>query len=182
MIRIPIRASCLFLRASRDSGERRPEQIKHVVIHSTEGGTAAGVASMFHSKNAKASTHLVVDDRECWRMLHDLVIPWGATGANTSGLHIEHCGYASWSREEWLLHTVELRRSAYRAARWCRAYRIPRRFIGKYRLKLGWKGFVTHKTVSDTFPGSGHWDPGNGFPKDVYMSFVKEYYRELEGR
>jgi hypothetical protein len=177
-----IKARCKYLRASKDSGARSPQQIKHVVIHSTEGGSPGSVAHMFARESARASTHLVLDDHECFRMLPDLVIPWGAPGVNTSGLHIEHCGFARWTREEWLAHGAELLRSAYKAAKWCHLYGIPRRFVGKYRLKLGFRGFVTHKTASDAYGGSGHWDPGTGFPKDVYIKYVKAYYRELGGR
>ena len=61
-------------RAAHDSGPRQVSSIDLVVIHSTEGGTAASVAAMFSLESAIASTHLVVDDDECFRMVPDLVI------------------------------------------------------------------------------------------------------------
>lgn len=175
-----IKAVCKVLWARHNSGPRSRRQIKHIVIHSTEGGTAASNARYF-AGGALASTHLVVDDDECYRMVPDLVIPWGAPGVNTSGLHIEHCGYARWSREEWMNHRHELWRSAHHAAKWCHMYSIPRRWIGPRRLKWGWKGFITHKTASDVYTPGGHWDPGPGFPKDEYMKYVKSYYKQIKG-
>ncbi len=172
---------CKVRRARHDSGARSKKAIKWVVLHSTEGGTAESVARFF-ATSAQASTHLVVDDKECWRMVPDLVIPWGAPGVNTGGLHIEQCGYARWSRAEWLAHGHTLDRSAAKAAQWCRKYGIPLRWVGPLGLKLGRKGITTHNDASKAFTAGGHTDPGPGFPRDVWMSRAKSYLADLEGR
>jgi hypothetical protein len=172
---------CRPLRAAHDSGPRSKSRIKWVVLHSTEGGTAASVARYFHT-TAQASTHLVVDDKECWRMVPDLVIPWGAPGVNTGGLHIEQCGYARWTRAEWLAHGHTLDRSAAKAARWAHMYGIPLRWVGPIGLKLGRKGVTTHADASRAFTPGGHTDPGPGFPKDVWMSRARAYLADIEGR
>ena len=172
---------CRVRRARHDSGPRSKSRIKWVVLHSTEGGTAESVARFFAS-TAQASTHLVVDDKECWRMVPDLVIPWGAPGVNTGGLHIEQCGYARWSRAEWLSHGHTLDRSAAKAARWAHMYGIPLRWVGPLGLKLGRKGVTTHHDASRAFTPGGHTDPGPGFPKDIWMSRAKSYLADLEGR
>lgn len=174
-----VTARCKVRRAKHDSGPRKASQIKHVVIHSTEGGTAASVAAFF-ATTAQASTHLVVDETECYRMVPDLVIPWGAPGVNSSGLHIEHCGYARWDRDEWLRHELTLRRSAYHAARWCLDYSIPRRWVGWIGLRMGRSGFTRHSDASRAFSPGGHTDPGSGFPRGLYMRYVKEYYAKLK--
>jgi hypothetical protein len=150
------------------------------VIHSTEGGTAASVAAYFARSSTRASTQLVIDDAGCYRCVPDLVIPWGAPGANRSGLHIEHCGYARWTRAEWLEHRATLERSAVKAARWCWLYRIPRRWLTLAELKAGRRGFVTHAQCSAAFPpNSGHHDPGHGFPSVFYMARVRHHYARL---
>jgi hypothetical protein len=170
---------CKRRRARHDSGPRQARWLRHVVIHSTEGGTAASVAAFF-ATSAQASTQLVVDDRECYRCVPDLVIPWGAPGVNRDGLHIEHCGFARWSRAEWLRHLPTLERSAAKAARWAWQYRIPRRWLTVAELRAGRAGFCTHVDATRAFPGnSGHTDPGDGFPKDVYLALVRRFYREL---
>jgi hypothetical protein len=172
---------CRVRRARHDSGPRRKSRIKWVVLHSTEGGTAESVARFF-ATTAQASTHLVVDDKECWRMVPDLVIPWGAPGVNTGGLHIEQCGYARWTRAEWLAHGHTLDRSAAKAARWCHMYGIPLRWVGPVGLRLGRKGITTHADASKAFKKGGHWDPGAGFPKDVWMARAKADLADIEGR
>lgn len=165
-------------RAKHDSGPRAASAIRLVVIHDTEGGTAESVARFF-ATTAQASTQLVVDDEVCYRCVPDLVIPWGAPGVNTSGLHIEHCGWARWSRAEWMHHGRMLRHSAKHAAEWCVKYDIPRRWVGPWGLKLRRKGFTTHADASKAFGGSGHTDPGPHFPKDFYMGLVREEYARL---
>ena len=175
----PVAAKCHVLRAKNDSGPRVASQLKWIVLHSTEGGNAEGVAAM-NARGGNSET-IVVDDQECWRMLPDLVIPWAAPGANTNGLHIEHCGFARWSRVNWLMHEPELRRSAFKAARWAHKYGIPLRWVGKYGLRLGRKGVTTHADVTKAFPGGSHTDPGPGFPKDKWMLWAKQYLNQLEG-
>ena len=169
---------CIPLRAAHDSGPRRASDVRLVVVHSTEGGTAKSVAEFFHT-TAQASTQLVVDDEGCYRCVPDLVIPWGAPGVNTSGLHIEHCGYARWTRDEWLGHLSTLHLSAAHAARWCWQYRIPRRWVGPAGLKLRRRGLTRHMDASAAFTPGGHSDPGEGFPRDVYLQLVKAAYETI---
>lgn len=170
---------CKRKRAKHDSGPRQASWVRHVVIHSTEGGTAASVAAFF-ATSAQASTHLVIDDLECYRCVPDLVIPWGAPGVNRTGLHIEHCGFARWTRADWLRHRPMLERSAAKAALWCWSYRIPRRWVTVAALKAGGAGLLTHADASQAFPpNGGHTDPGGGFPRDLYLELVQRYYREL---
>jgi N-acetylmuramoyl-L-alanine amidase-like protein len=170
---------CKVRRARHDSGPRSAGTIRHVVLHSTEGGTASSVATYF-ATSARASTQLVVDDRECYRCVPDLVIPWGAPGVNRTGLHVEHCGFARWSREEWLAHDATLRRSAAKVARWCLRYGIPRRLLTVDELRAGQAGICTHRQASIAFPpNDGHVDPGDGFPRAHYLALVRRFYREL---
>ena len=129
-------ARCKRRRAKHDSGPPNASAIRHVVVHATEGGTAASVAAFF-ATTARASTQLVVDDLECYRCVPDLVIPWGAPGVNTSGLHVENCGFARWTRETWLEHDAMLLRSAAKAALWCWTFGIPRRWLTVTQLREG---------------------------------------------
>lgn len=162
------------------SGARRASDIRLIVLHSTEGGTAASVAAWFASRRSGASTQLVVDDAECYRCVPDLVIPWGAPGANRSGIHIEHCGYARWTRAQWEQHGPMLERSAAKAAVACWQFRIPRRYLTLAELRAGRRGFVFHSQCSAAFPpNAGHHDPGPGFPQFLYMQHVRRFYEQL---
>jgi N-acetylmuramoyl-L-alanine amidase len=176
----PLRAvRCKRRRAKNDSGPRKAALIRHVVVHSTEGGTAASFAAFF-ATTARASTQLVVDERECYRCVPDLVIPWGAPGVNTTGLHVEHCGFARWTREEWLAHEATLHRSAAKAALWCWIFGIPRRWLTVTELRAGKAGFCRHVDASRAYRAlEPHTDPGSGFPRDVYLTYVRDSYREI---
>lgn len=176
-------------RAANDSGPRKASQIKWCVIHSAEasddiGGdtSAEAVANFFANPRTQASTQLAVDRDSCVRMLPDLVIPWGASGANTNGLHVEICGRAGWTQRQWMEpHRIPmLDRAAYKVAMWCYLYGIPARWVGPTGLKLGRKGLTTHKDVNDAFKNGSHWDPGAGFPKDLFLGFVRKHHAEIK--
>jgi hypothetical protein len=165
--------------ASKSSGSRRLSSITLVVMHSAEAMSAAGVARYFQSSAAGGSAHITVDDKECQRSLPNSAIPWGAPGANRQGFHIEQCGYARWSREEWLEHDETLRRAAYKAALHCVKFDIPTLLLKAPDLKRGKSGITTHVEVSRAFGGSDHWDPGKGWPAAKFMAYVRTYAKSL---
>lgn len=174
-----VKADCEIKRARHDLGPRKARSIRLVVIHSAESTSAAGVANFF-AGSAEASTQLAADDKECWRMLPDLVIPWGAPGANSDGLHIEICGYAKWDTHQWRGHDPMLRRSAYKVAKWCWLYDIPVRWLSDRQLGNGTaRGLTQHRQVSRVFKKSDHTDPGPNFPDDYFLRLVKEYLEEI---
>lgn len=178
-------------RAAHDSGSRQASSIRVVVIHTAEAAvdltgadpTAEGVAAFFSRESTQASTHLAVDRDSCVRMLPDLVIPWGAKGANSDGLHVEVCGRAGWTRFQWMLPVVRpmLERTAYKTAKWCWQYKIPARWLTVRQVRgRRAKGITTHVDVNAAFRGGDHWDPGTGFPRDEFLSLVRVYLAEIE--
>jgi hypothetical protein len=177
----PIAATCRrTFRAVHNSGSRPLSHITHIVIHSTEGDTAAGAAAFFANPQSGGSAHLVVDDRECFRTLDNELIPFGAPGTNRDGFHIEHAGHASWDRQKWMTHEQTLRRGAFKAALHAKKFNIPLKLLNADDLRHGRSGFVTHATVTSVFPGNqGHTDPGPGFPLDHYMDLVKQFAAEM---
>lgn len=176
-------------RAANDSGPRKASAIRWAVIHSAEASddtgpdrTAEGVAAYFSRPSTQASTQLAVDRDSCVRMLPDLVIPWGASGANTNGVHVEICGRAMWDRNEWLSpHRLPmLDRAAFKVAMWCYHYGIPVRWVGPSGLKLRRAGLTTHADVNRAFKNGTHWDPGPGFPRDVFLRLVRDHFARIK--
>ncbi|HXV35265.1 MAG TPA: N-acetylmuramoyl-L-alanine amidase [Gaiellaceae bacterium] len=161
-------------KAVRQSGTRLPSAVRLIVLHSTEGSTALGAATWFTNPASEGSAHLCVDERECYRPLPENVIPWGAPGANTDGLHIEIAGFAGYSRQEWLERKDGLRRAAFKAARLAAKYDIPIRLLSDSQLAQGKRGFTTHAQCSRVFGGS-HSDPGLEFPLKRFMRWVREF-------
>lgn len=176
------------IRAYHDSGPRTRDSLKWVVLHSTESTASADkIAAYFASKTAGGSANMVVDSFTAYRTLPDLVVPWAAPGANAQGWHIEHCGFASWTTEQWLdlRNNAMLRRSAYKVALRCHLYGIPARWVGFLGVRLGRKGITTHRAVSYAFPllaraAGFHTDPGTNFPRDYYLGLVKVYLAQIE--
>jgi hypothetical protein len=176
-----IKADCLTTyHASRTSGARMLSDVRLIVLHDTEGGTAESVARYFASPKAGGSTHLVVDNYDCYRTLRNEEVPWGAPGANQQGFHIEQCGYAKWSAPIWIRNTLTLRRAAYKTAYHCQLFDIPPIFRKAAGLKAGAAGITTHAECSKAF-GGDHSDPGPFWPRRVFMQLVRGYYKELGG-
>jgi hypothetical protein len=180
----PISATCrTTYHASRTSGTRALRQVKLIVLHSTETppGSSASVARYFASAKAKGSAHLVVDDAHCYRTLPNDVVPWAAPGANEDGFHIEQCGYARWTTNQWKQHLPTLHRAAFKTALHCNLFNIPTVFLRGDAVRAGNKGITTHAQVTKAYPKLGtHTDPGGGWPTALFMSLVAHYRRELD--
>jgi peptidoglycan hydrolase-like protein with peptidoglycan-binding domain len=153
-----------------------------VVLHSMEAAeaatTAENVARWFASKtNApRASAHYNVDSDSVVQSVPEEKIAWHAPGANRLGVGVEHAGYARQTREEWLDEYSEamLRRSAQLVAGICKRWNIPPQFVDADGLKEGVRGITTHWETTKAWRKSTHWDPGRGFPMDVYLGWVQE--------
>jgi len=166
--------------AVHESGKRDVDTIRLIVIHSTESSSARSSASWFANPASAGSAHLLVDDRECYRTLDNDEIPWGAPGANTMGFHIEHAGFAKWTRAQWLQHEDTLKRGAFKSALHARRFGIPFKWLTADDLRHGRSGFVTHAVVSEFNPAGNHTDPGPNFPRDHYMALVKQFAAEMD--
>jgi hypothetical protein len=167
------------IRAVHFGGTRPASQIRLIVIHSTEGDTAAGAAGWFANDASEGSAHVVVDQTHCYRTLPDDVIPWGAKGdrVNEDGLHIEQAGYAKWSRDEWMANRSTIDNAARVVAAWAYEYHVPLRFLTADDLRAqgsNARGITSHVEVTRAFDVSGgHVDPGVEYPIDYFMSKVR---------
>lgn len=179
MTDVNLHIGCKSIRAANDSGPR-PLAPKYIVIHSTESpnakGSARNVANYFKQPSTQASVQTVMDDYECYRCLPDMVIPWGAPPFNSRGLHIEQCGYAKWTRAEWMRHRATIDRTAKAAAYWAKYYHIPIRWLSVAACKAYSSGITSHANVSLAFGHSDHTDPGSGYPYDYFLTKVKAIY------
>ena len=178
----PVTADCLTTyRAVHSSGPRLASQVRYIVLHDTEGSTAQGAAAYFTTEASGGSSNVVVDDKECYRTLDDLVIPWGAPPLNTSGFHIEQAGFAAWSTAEWMAHEATITRAAYKAALRCQRFSIPPVVLNVSQLRADFAlhsprgGVVTHATISAAFHDSTHTDPGPNYPISVFMAKLHGY-------
>lgn len=151
----------------RDGRARQTPSL--IVIHSTEGTTAASAANWFMSPDAQGSAHVVVGEDGCYRTLPDAVNAAGAGEVNPRALHLEFAGFAGRGRSWWLSQSRTLEQGARQIAEWSRLYGIPLQRIGVADLRAGRAGVATHADVVAAFSGT-HWDPGPGFPLDVVLA------------
>ena len=105
----------------------RALDIDLIVIHCTVSPNpgAKGVANYFATPQAGGSTTWVFDDLFEIRCVLDNETCWGAKGHNSNGLHYEFCGYADWTRRQWLEHRVTINKAAKQIASDMVKYKIP---------------------------------------------------------
>jgi N-acetylmuramoyl-L-alanine amidase-like protein len=154
-----------------NSSSRSGRQVIWVVIHTAEGIRKASDLKAYFERSKDSSSHAVADDST----LLDNLVPydraaWTLRNGNPRSDNLELCGFASWSRAEWLTHQGMLNA----AARWiksrCQARGIPIRKIGGAAVSRGESGVIGHTDYTQGTDDGSHWDPGPGFPWDVVMA------------
>lgn len=172
----PITFSMLFFPAKRRSERlRSKDQIRLIVLHSTEGPTAKSAANTFFSEHASASAHVIVGNDANYRCVEDLRMAWAAEEANAVGLHVEIAGFAKWTRDEWIQNAA-LENAASIVGEWSAKYDIPLDYIeGSSLRETSIKGVTTHAAVVREFKIGNHWDPGPQFPIDFVLEQAKPY-------
>lgn len=167
------------------SGSRPLSAVKYVVIHDTEGDTAAGGAAYLKNR-PDGSVHMVVDDISAYWCAPDSLICCGTGGFNTSTWHIEQPGRAAWSAKLWLRHQSQLRRVAWHVAKKLRDFKLPCAFRTAADLRAGRGGYTTHAEVTKSGLGTTtHLDPGNGYPFTGKWSeklLIRYYYHKFGRR
>lgn len=166
---------------------RAKGSVKYIVIHTMESpegvNTAEDVAVWMAGAFApEASAHYGVDVNSIVGMVDETDVAWGASGANSNGLHIEHAGKAGQTAVQWAdaYSRGELNLSAKLCADLIRRWGIRAKHPSNAELAAGSGGVIGHVQVSEVIdPGSGHWDPGPGFPWKAYMNDVEAL---LDGR
>ncbi len=154
-------------------------KIDLIVVHTMEmdekGDTAETCARWFQNPTAKVSAHYCVDANSVVQCVRDQDVGWHAPGANHDGIGIEHAGRARQTGREWgdAYSTAMLERSAELVAGLCRRYDIPVKWLYAADLVAGKRGITTHDAVSKAFKRGSHWDPGQGFPVETYLTLVR---------
>lgn len=171
---------------ARNYTKGRTSPIELVVLHDMEAQetskTAENVAAWFSSTSApKASCHYCIDNDSIVQCVQDSDVAWHAPGANHNGIGLEHAGYASQNRAQWMdKYSMDmLRRSAELTATLCHKYNLPAEFVDAKGLLAKKKGITTHWEVTKAFKKSTHTDPGKNFPMDIYLQLVQEFLFEL---
>lgn len=162
------------------SSSRGGASIIWVCLHTAEGSRTRASLYDYFNTNQNASSHggadgtglddgWVPDERAAWTLLN----------GNSRSLNLEMCGFARWTRAQWLSTgtvdgVVNPRQMVRNAAEWarrkCERWGIPKVHIGADGVRRGQKGIIMHRDYTYGAGDGDHTDIGDGFPWDVFFS------------
>lgn len=155
-----------------NSSSRSGTRVRWVVVHTAEGIRKASDLKAFFERSTNSSSHAVADD---YTLIDNLVpydrAAWTLRNGNEESDNLELCGFASWTREEWLTnHQGMLNNAAAWIRSRCKARGIPIVKLSPTQVRAGESGVIGHVDYTDGTGDGTHWDPGPGFPWDVVMA------------
>lgn len=158
------------------SSSRNGAPVLWIALHTTEGIlTVAGLRAW---KSWPGSSHAAADatgalaDGAPDGFVDYSRASWTLRGGNPYSDNLELCGFAGWTRAQWLERPLLLRRAAEWIARRCRARGITRpRRLGLAEIRgRQVAGVIDHGDYTDATGDGTHWDVGNGFPWDLVLA------------
>jgi len=165
----------------------RGRAVSHVVVHTAEcsesKGSARAVAGYFSTLTRPASAHLVIDSEDVIQCVHFDDVAFAAPPLNEHGVHIELCGRASQTAEQWNdpFSVAQLGLAADVVAALCVRYSLPVTYCDAGALVAGSRGITGHREVSRAWKKSDHTDPGASFPWAPWLVMVAQHVLDLGG-
>jgi N-acetyl-anhydromuramyl-L-alanine amidase AmpD len=157
--------------------------VRLLIIHTAEGAkTIESLGSFFSQSSAEVSSHTGADDQP--GIVGEYVKPdkkaWTSANYNSASMNIELCGFAAWSRDEWVnRHDTMLTNTARWIQEEAGRYGIPLVRLSAGDAQGSGRGICGHGDLGSG--GGGHTDPGPGFPWDVLMKKVGGTIAEAPG-
>jgi len=146
-----------------------------IVLHTAEGATTIeSLGNFFANGNNQVSSHTGADDKKA--VIGEYVTrgnaAWTQAAWNEEAVALELCGFASWSRSNWLNNHGNMLDNA---AAWVREeadrYGIPLVALSSGQAQGGSRGVCQHVNLGSS--GGGHVDCGSGFPMDELIKRAK---------
>lgn len=166
------------------SSPRGTRPVSLLAIHTAEGArTARALAAYFWRDDIAASSHDAVDAHETIHMVPYERAAWTLRSGNPISDNLELCGFARWTRGQWLSTGVvdgvgNPRAMLDRTAAWIRARArargIPMHKLSVTELGQGLWGVIAHADWTEAKSDGTHWDPGPGVPWDYVMDKATE--------
>ncbi|GAA2823435.1 N-acetylmuramoyl-L-alanine amidase [Crossiella cryophila] len=145
-------------------------RVRLVVVHTAEGARTAEALGRFFQGKTQASSHVGIDDKRIEQYVNYDRAAWTLRSGNPISDNAELCGFAKWSRAEWLEHPRMLELTAQWIAERCRARGIPLRKLTPAQVAAGESGVIGHHDWTVGKKEGSHWDPGPNFPWDLVMA------------
>ncbi len=168
-----------FLQAAHyTTAHREPGDVDTLWVHTTQGAEAerrsSATGAWFADPRSGGSAHYAVDPVQIVQCVREKDIAWGVGGAaNKRGVHVEFCGRAEQTEEEWddEASRYQVALAARLFAELCDRYDIPPIRLDVDGIRAGNKGIASHADGCKVYGGS-HWDPGPDFPWDDFLALV----------
>lgn len=162
---------------------RNGRKAKWVVGHTAEGSRTKESLYDFFNRNQNASSHVGIDGNGIADWVPREYAAWTLLNGNPISVNAELCGFARWTRAQWLSTgwvdgcwnpRAMVRNFALWAKRECEALGIPKRYIGTDGVRRGESGIIMHWDYSKGTGDGDHWDMGYNFPWDVFFADMNE--------
>ena len=162
---------------SPNFSSRGGSPVKLAVIHTAEGSrTIESLGSFFASPSSGVSSHAGADDKPgtIGVFVKRADKAWTQGNANPQAVSIEACGFAAWTRTDWLDgHPEMVRNIGAWVGEECAAFGIPLVRLNSQQAQGGGTGVCGHIDLGSW--GGGHVDPDYGsgqFPWDEVMDIA----------
>lgn len=169
------------------SSARGTRPVRLLAVHTAEGTrTARALAAFFARDDVQASSHVGIDPDETLQYVPYERAAWTLRSGNPISDNAELCGFARWTRAQWLTDTpvdkvTSPRRMLRRCSAWiaarCKARGIDVRKLTVVQLAKGEWGVIAHDDWTKAMSDGTHWDPGPGFPWDVVIADARAIAR-----
>lgn len=161
--------------ATSNFSSRNGAKVIWVAIHTTEGIMDADDLGYYWQRITSASSHAGCDNTKTRTYIDPQYASWTLLNGNSKSVNMEICGWAKWTREEWLgAQKGRLIQAANWARQMCDKFGIPKKYIGSAGVARGEAGIIGHVDYTNGAKDGNHWDPGPGFPWDVFIQLVQE--------
>jgi hypothetical protein len=148
-------------------------KILWIIVHTAEGSTnVRSLGNYFAKASVQASSHVGIDDTEMAQYVPYTEQAWTARSANPYADQAELCGFAKWTRADWLSHPGMLELTAQWIAERCKARGIPPVKLSAADVAARKPGVIGHVEITNGLKDGTHTDPGPSFPWDVVMARV----------
>lgn len=163
---------------AQPSSSRGGAAVRLLALHTAEGARRVTDLDAYFARTREGSSHAGADNNALaeggsW-VPYDRAA-WTLRSGNAISDNLELCGFASWSRETWLIAGAGMLKHAaeWLAAR-SKARGIPLRLLSEADVRRGRSGVIGHVTWTRAMNDGTHWDPGPGFPYDVVLAAARQ--------
>lgn len=167
-------------------GSRRGARVRLICLHTSEGARdVRSLAAYLNRPGVNASYHGAVDDNRYEAYVDYSNAAWALRNGNLCSDNLCLCGFAGWTRAEWLRHPRMLALAGAWLAERCHARGVPLQRLSDEQTALAVRnpghvgGVIDHWTYTRATRDGTHWDVGGLFPWDVVMRHAMSVWEEI---